>query len=90
MGQNSDLIAFTSKIQVFYRPEETSGGGGSFNYSPSIANNSAFLHICADLSKKFKSVTAIFLYPSGRPHHALSESTMFYKGLSNSSRDIEE
>ena len=49
-----------------------------------------FLKICADLSKKSKSVKAIYLYPSGKPHHALSENSMFHRGLSNSSCDIEE
>ena len=49
-----------------------------------------FLQICADLSKKSKSTKAIYLYPSERPHHALSKNIMFYKSLSNSSRDIEE
>ena len=49
-----------------------------------------FLQICADLSKKSKSIKAIYLYPSERPHHALSENSMFYRGLSNSSRDIED
>ena len=49
-----------------------------------------FLQICADLSKKSKSVKVIYLYPSERPHHALSKNSMFYRGLSNSSRGIEE
>ena len=49
-----------------------------------------FLQICADLSKKSKSIKTIYLYPSERPHHALSENSMFYRGLSNSSRDTEE
>ena len=49
-----------------------------------------FLQICADLSKKSKSIKAIYLYPPERPHHALSENSMFYRGLNNSSRDIEE
>ena len=49
-----------------------------------------FLQICADLSKKSKSIKAIYLYSSERPHHALSENSMFYRSLSNSSRDIEE
>ena len=47
-----------------------------------------FLQICADVSKKSKSIKAIYLHPSERPHHALSESSMFYKGLSNSLRDV--
>ena len=46
-----------------------------------------FLQICADLSKKSKYIKAIYLYPSERPHHALPENSMFYKGLSISSRD---
>ena len=46
-----------------------------------------FLQICSGLCKKFKSIKAIYFYPSKRPDHALS---MFYRGLNNSSRDIEE
>ena len=49
-----------------------------------------FFQICADLSKKSKSIKEIYLYPSERPHHALSENCLFYRGLSNSSRDTEE
>ena len=49
-----------------------------------------FLLICAELSKKSKSIKAIYLYPSERPYRALSENSMFYRGLSNSSLDIEE
>ena len=49
-----------------------------------------FLKVCADLSKKAKSVKAIYLYPSKRPPHGLSENNMFYRGLRNSSQDIEE
>ena len=30
-----------------------------------------FWKICADLSKKSKSIKIIYLYPSERPHHAL-------------------
>ena len=44
---------------------------------------------CADLSEKSKSIKAIYLYPFERPRHAISENSMFYSGLSNSSRDIE-
>ena len=33
---------------------------------------------------------AIYLYPSKRPHHVLSENVIICRGLSNSSRDIEE
>ena len=50
-----------------------------------------FLQICADLSKKSKSIKAIYLYPSERPHHALSKNSMFYRSISNSLlQDIEE
>ena len=48
------------------------------------------LQICADLSKNSNSIQKIYLYPSGRLHDALSENSMFYRGLSNSLRDIEE
>ena len=49
------------------------------------------LQICTDLSKKSKSIkTKDYSYPSERPHHVLSENSMFYRGLNNSSRDIEE
>ena len=49
-----------------------------------------FLQIYADLSKKFKSIKAIYLYPSERPHQTLSENSIFYRVLTNSSQDIEE
>ena len=49
-----------------------------------------FLQICAGLSKKSKSIKAIYLYPSERRHHALSENSMFYRGLNNISQDTEE
>ena len=49
-----------------------------------------FLQICADFSKKSKSIKAIYLYPSERPHYAFLENIMFYRDLSNSSRDIED
>ena len=48
------------------------------------------MQICADLRKKFKFLKANYLCPSERPHQALSENSMFYRSLSNSSRDIEE
>ena len=32
-----------------------------------------FLEICADLRKKSKSIKAVYLHPSERPHYALSE-----------------
>ena len=44
--------------------------------------------ICADLSKKSKSIKNIYLYPSERLHHAISENSMFYRGLNNSSKKV--
>ena len=49
-----------------------------------------FLLICADLSKKPKSIKRIYFYPSERPPHALSENSIFYRGPSNNSQDIKE
>ena len=65
-------------------------GGYSSSYGPQIDQNSAFLQICADLRKKSKSIKTIYLYPSERPHDALSENITFYRGLSNSLQDIEK
>ena len=48
-----------------------------------------FLQFCADLNKKSKYKT-IYLYPSERPHHAVSENNMFYRGLRIGSRDTED
>ena len=49
-----------------------------------------FLQVCADLSKKSKSIIAIYSYLYVRPRHALSENSMFYEVLKNCSRDIGE
>ena len=51
-----------------------------------------FLQICADLSKKPKYIKAIYFYPSERPHHVLSENSIFLIGVQdiNSSWDIKE
>ena len=54
---------------------------------PKIFN---FLQICADISKKLKSIKATYFYPSERPHHAISENSIFYRSPSNISRDIKE
>ena len=47
-----------------------------------------FLQFCADLSKKFKSVKAIFINASESSHNTLSENDMVYRGLSHRSWDI--
>ena len=49
-----------------------------------------FLQICSDISKKLKSIKAIYFYPSERPHHAISENSIFYRSPSNISRDNKE
>ena len=38
-----------------------------------------FLQFCADLSKKSKSVKAIYIYASERSHYTLSENAMVYR-----------
>ena len=40
-----------------------------------------FWKICADFSKKSKSIEAIYLYLSGRPHYALSEKIVCFIGV---------
>ena len=45
------------------------------------------LQISADFSKKSISIKAIYFDPSERPRHALLENSIFYRGMSNSSRD---
>ena len=47
-----------------------------------------FLQIFADLSKKPKSIKTIYFYPSERPHHTLSENSIYYRGPRNNSQDI--
>ena len=48
-----------------------------------------FLQTFADLCKKSKSINAIYLYASERFHHVLSENSIFCRGLSNRSCDID-
>ena len=49
-----------------------------------------FLQFCADLSKKSKSVKAIYIYASESSHYTLSENAMVYRGLSHCSWDISD
>ena len=42
-----------------------------------------FWQFCADLSKKSKSVKAIYIYSSEISHYTLSENAMVYRGLSH-------
>ena len=47
-----------------------------------------FLHFCADLSKKSKSVKAIHIYGSKSSRYTLSENGMVYRSPSYRSWDI--
>ena len=42
-----------------------------------------FLQFCADLSKKSKSVEAMYIYASESTHYALSENAMISRNLSH-------
>ena len=44
-----------------------------------------FLQFCADLSKKYKFVKAIYIYASESSHYTLSENDMVYRGQSHRS-----
>ena len=47
-----------------------------------------FLQFCADLSKKSKSVEAIYIYASESSHYSLVENAMIYSGLRHRLWDI--
>ena len=49
-----------------------------------------FLQFCADLSKKSKSVKAIYIYASESSHYTLSENAMVYRGLRHHSWDFND
>ena len=49
-----------------------------------------FLQFCADLSKKSKSVKAIYIYASESSHYTLWENRIVYRGLSHHSWDISD
>ena len=74
--------SFHSKIHVFCRTE-WSKGGTPWKWILTIFKYKY-------LSKISKSIKAIYLYPSEITHHAVSVHSMFYRGLSNNSQDIEE
>ena len=50
-----------------------------------LSKKVSFLQLCADRSKKSKSVKAIYIYASDSSHYSLSENAMNYKGLSHRS-----
>ena len=47
-----------------------------------------FLQFCSDLSKKSKSVGAIYIYVSESSHYTLLENVMIYRGLRHRSWNI--
>ena len=47
-----------------------------------------FLQFCADLSKKSKSIKAIYMYTSQRSRHALLENGIVYYAMTYSFEDI--
>ena len=49
-----------------------------------------FLQFCADLSKKSKSVKAIYIYASESSHYTVSENVMVYMSPSHRSGDISD
>ena len=53
-----------------------------------LSKKEHFLQFCADLSKKSKSVKAIYIYVPESSHYNLSENAMIYRGLSHRSWDI--
>ena len=50
-----------------------------------LSNKVHFLQFYADLSKKSKSVKAIYIHASESFHYTLSENAMVYRDLSHSS-----
>ena len=49
----------------------------------------SFLQFYADLSKKFKSVKAVYIYASERPRYAFSENGIVHYAVTYCFRDIE-
>ena len=60
------------------------------SYGPSIFQKSAFSQFWADLSKKSKSVKAVYIYASESSHYTFSENGMVYRGPSHRSWDISD
>ena len=61
------------------------------SYGPEIAQNSVlFANNVLTSARNLNLLKQFIQNHLKKPHHALLENSMFYKGLSNSSRDIEE
>ena len=96
---NSDIFQIQKWIPQTIRAQKVEGKNGVIclvSFFPpwvmalKLTKIVHFLQICTDLSKRFKSIKAIYLYPSERLHHALPENSYFYRGLNNSSQDTEK
>ena len=48
---------------------------------PKLSKKVNFLQFCADLSKKCRSIKAIYTYASGRSRYALSENCIVYYAM---------
>ena len=57
-------------------------------YDPWIVSKSAFLQFFADLSQKFKSIKAIYIYASDRSCYAFSENGIVYCAMTYCFGDI--
>ena len=55
-----------------------------------LSRKEHFLKFCADLSKKSKSVKAIYIYASESSHYTLSETAIVYRRLSHNPGDISD
>ena len=85
------IFKYKKWISITVRAQKLDEKKGSFVWVmvlklPKIVH---FLQICADFNKKSKSIKTIYLHLSKIPYHALSENNIFYRGLNNSSWDIE-
>ena len=72
------------------KTDEKLGHGPSFHvsflsYGPKLPKKDHFLQFCADLSKKPKSVKALYIHASESSHYTLSENNMVYRVLSHRS-----
>ena len=78
-----------TKMNITNRVEKINEKIGSFVYFPCFLSELLFLNknvhfcqFCADLSKKCKSVAAIYIYVAESSHYTLSENDMVYGPLS--------
>ena len=99
MKKNFDYFQIQTLMLQTVRVEKVDGKNGVIclvSMFPSwimvckLSKKVQFLQFCADLSKKSKSVKAIYIYASESSHYTLSENGMVYRGLSHRSWDISD